>query len=400
MLAALAPLLAARAAGARPRLRRHELDARGRARRRAGRDPGRARRGGHALLRPHDAGGAQPRPHRPRERPAAVLRARRPRRSSAASGSRGEVEVVGDVMVDVAALLGPRAEARTAVLERFGVARGGFVLATAHRAGNVDDPGRLAALARLLQAVPGAGRPPAAPADGGTARRGGDRPRRRDRRSAARLPRLHRAAAQRARRPDRLGRRAEGGLPGRRPLRDAARDDRVDGDRRRPAGTCSSGSTRRPRSPRWRAPRRRSARRSTATGTRGAASPRRSLVGWDCDDDLGRRGGAGLLGPEPRAQLRGDPRLRARLAVRRRPRRAGAGRGGDPVPRAGPPTWRTCSRTTRSTRSSSRRRSPPTRRWRSRSCAPASTASSRSRSPRPSRTPSGPSTRRARPGAR
>ena len=66
----------------------------------------------------------------------------------------GEVEVVGDVMVDVAALLGPRAEARTAVLERFGVARGGFVLATAHRAGNVDDPGRLAALARLLQAVP------------------------------------------------------------------------------------------------------------------------------------------------------------------------------------------------------------------------------------------------------
>ena len=57
-------------------------------------------------------------------------------------------------MVDVAALLGPRAAARTEVLERFGVARGGFVLATAHRAGNVDDPTRLAALARLLQAVP------------------------------------------------------------------------------------------------------------------------------------------------------------------------------------------------------------------------------------------------------
>ena len=35
--------------------------------------PGRPRRGRHALVRPHDAGGAQPRAHRPRERPAAVL---------------------------------------------------------------------------------------------------------------------------------------------------------------------------------------------------------------------------------------------------------------------------------------------------------------------------------------
>ena len=74
MLAALEPLLARRAAGAGARLRRHELHARGRARGRAGRDPGRARRGRHALVRPHDAGGAQPRAHRSRERPAAVLR--------------------------------------------------------------------------------------------------------------------------------------------------------------------------------------------------------------------------------------------------------------------------------------------------------------------------------------
>jgi UDP-GlcNAc3NAcA epimerase len=67
----------------------------------------------------------------------------------------GEVEVVGDVMVDVARLLGPRAAARTEVLERFGVASGAYVLATAHRAGNVDDPARLAQLVELLASVPG-----------------------------------------------------------------------------------------------------------------------------------------------------------------------------------------------------------------------------------------------------
>ena len=80
------------------------------------------------------------------EAPAAILRGER---------VVGEVEVVGDVMVDVAQLLGPRAAARTEVLERFGVSPGAYVLATAHRAGNVDDPGRLAALVALLAAVPG-----------------------------------------------------------------------------------------------------------------------------------------------------------------------------------------------------------------------------------------------------
>ena len=67
----------------------------------------------------------------------------------------GEIEVVGDVMVDVAQLLGPRAAARTEVLDRFGVTSGAFVLATAHRAGNVDDPARLEALVTLLASVPG-----------------------------------------------------------------------------------------------------------------------------------------------------------------------------------------------------------------------------------------------------
>jgi UDP-N-acetylglucosamine 2-epimerase (non-hydrolysing)/UDP-GlcNAc3NAcA epimerase len=80
------------------------------------------------------------------EAPAAILRGER---------VAGQIEVVGDVMVDVAALLGPRAAARTEVLDRFGVVAGDYVLATAHRAGNVDDPARLGALAALLTGVPG-----------------------------------------------------------------------------------------------------------------------------------------------------------------------------------------------------------------------------------------------------
>ena len=67
----------------------------------------------------------------------------------------GEVVVVGDVMVDVAHLLAPRARARTLALEAWGVESGGYLLVTAHRAGNVDDPVRLARLVELLLAVPG-----------------------------------------------------------------------------------------------------------------------------------------------------------------------------------------------------------------------------------------------------
>lgn len=67
----------------------------------------------------------------------------------------GEVVVVGDVMVDIALLLAPRARARAEVLGRLGLEPGGFVLATAHRAGNVDDPQRLLALVGVLEAVPG-----------------------------------------------------------------------------------------------------------------------------------------------------------------------------------------------------------------------------------------------------
>jgi UDP-N-acetylglucosamine 2-epimerase (non-hydrolysing)/UDP-GlcNAc3NAcA epimerase len=66
----------------------------------------------------------------------------------------GRIEVVGDVMVDVALLLGPRAAARTDVLEAYGVTPGEFLLVTAHRAGNVDDPARLARLVELIEAIP------------------------------------------------------------------------------------------------------------------------------------------------------------------------------------------------------------------------------------------------------
>jgi UDP-GlcNAc3NAcA epimerase len=66
----------------------------------------------------------------------------------------GVVEVVGDVMVDIAVMLQPRARAREDVLESYDVSDGAFVLATAHRAGNVDDPARLEQLVELLLAVP------------------------------------------------------------------------------------------------------------------------------------------------------------------------------------------------------------------------------------------------------
>jgi UDP-GlcNAc3NAcA epimerase len=66
----------------------------------------------------------------------------------------GEVVVVGDVMVDVARMLAPRARERTSVLEACDVEPGGFLLATAHRAGNVDDQGRLERLVELLRALP------------------------------------------------------------------------------------------------------------------------------------------------------------------------------------------------------------------------------------------------------
>jgi UDP-GlcNAc3NAcA epimerase len=64
------------------------------------------------------------------------------------------VELVGDVMVDVARLFATRARERTEVLERWKLRPGDFLLATAHRAGTVDVPARLDALVELLRSMP------------------------------------------------------------------------------------------------------------------------------------------------------------------------------------------------------------------------------------------------------
>ncbi len=73
----------------------------------------------------------------PSDAPAANLRAER---------VHGRIEVVGDVMVDVAELVGARAP-RPELDD--------YLLVTAHRAGNVDDPERLSQLVELLLALPG-----------------------------------------------------------------------------------------------------------------------------------------------------------------------------------------------------------------------------------------------------
>jgi UDP-N-acetylglucosamine 2-epimerase (non-hydrolysing)/UDP-GlcNAc3NAcA epimerase len=65
----------------------------------------------------------------------------------------GRIEVVGDVMVDVALTIAPRARERLDLLRARSLEPGQYVLATAHRAGNVDDPVRLAALVALLSGL-------------------------------------------------------------------------------------------------------------------------------------------------------------------------------------------------------------------------------------------------------
>ena len=64
------------------------------------------------------------------------------------------VHLVGDTMADVALATARVARERHDVLEAFGVEPGGYLLVTAHRAGNVDTPERLGALVDLLLALP------------------------------------------------------------------------------------------------------------------------------------------------------------------------------------------------------------------------------------------------------
>ena len=60
---------------------------------------------------------------------------------------------VGDVMYDAALYYGSRARERSGLLGELGLAAGQYVLATVHRAENVDDPGRLAPILEGLAAA-------------------------------------------------------------------------------------------------------------------------------------------------------------------------------------------------------------------------------------------------------
>jgi len=66
----------------------------------------------------------------------------------------GRIEVVGDVMVDVALRRQPTARADRQTLALHGLKSGGYLLLTAHRAGNVDDRERLHALVALVKRLP------------------------------------------------------------------------------------------------------------------------------------------------------------------------------------------------------------------------------------------------------
>jgi UDP-N-acetylglucosamine 2-epimerase (non-hydrolysing) len=64
----------------------------------------------------------------------------------AAEGLEDGVARTGDVMYDALLSVRDRALDRSTVLDEFGLRSGEFVLATVHRAGNADDPDRLAAI--------------------------------------------------------------------------------------------------------------------------------------------------------------------------------------------------------------------------------------------------------------
>jgi len=69
-------------------------------------------------------------------------------------GAAGEAHLVGDVMADVSLAFRDIAEERSRVLGELGLEPGSYLVATAHRAGNVDRRDRLELLADLLAAMP------------------------------------------------------------------------------------------------------------------------------------------------------------------------------------------------------------------------------------------------------
>ena len=238
---------------------------------------GGARGGGNALVRPFDARGGQPGADRSPERVAALPVADgrgqpRPR------ARRGPGRVGRRRHGRRGAAVRP-ARPRTPRRAR-GPRRRGGRLPPGHRApgrhGRRPDTPAGAGRAPDHPAAPGGAAP--APAHARTPGGRGSAGRAAGARvtgapdPAARLPRVHRAASPRSRGAHRLGRGAEGGLPGRGSLRDAARYHRVGGDRagglERARRSRRRGGARGARSHRVRA----STRRCTATATPASAS--------------------------------------------------------------------------------------------------------------------------------
>ena len=69
-------------------------------------------------------------------------------------GVQGEPHLVGDVMADVSLAFREIAAERSTILAELDLERGAYLVVTAHRAGNVDDPDRLERLVALLEALP------------------------------------------------------------------------------------------------------------------------------------------------------------------------------------------------------------------------------------------------------
>jgi UDP-N-acetylglucosamine 2-epimerase len=72
-----------------------------------------------------------------------------------AEGVTGRREVVGDVMADAARIFGPIARDRSTVLERLGLQRGRYAVATVHRQANVTEDERLRRIVEGLRRVEG-----------------------------------------------------------------------------------------------------------------------------------------------------------------------------------------------------------------------------------------------------
>jgi UDP-GlcNAc3NAcA epimerase len=69
-------------------------------------------------------------------------------------GVHGEAHLVGDVMADVSLAFREIAAERSTILADLGLEAGSYLVVTAHRAGNVDDPDRLERLVAVLEALP------------------------------------------------------------------------------------------------------------------------------------------------------------------------------------------------------------------------------------------------------